>query len=73
MTESTKIELPPHDPIVSTLRATDDRIVMSERLPLQEGIVPRIGVGRRWISILLGATNGSYGTRSRGRPRTMLA
>ena len=47
-----KIELPPHDPIASTLSAADDRIVLSDWLPPQEGIVPRIRIGRRWISIL---------------------
>ena len=47
MTDSVKIELPPHDPIASTLSAADDRIVMSEWLPPQEGIVPRIRIGRR--------------------------
>ncbi|HMH70864.1 MAG TPA: hypothetical protein VK554_00975, partial [Bradyrhizobium sp.] len=52
MTDSMKIELPPHDPIASTLSAADDRIVMSEWPPPQEGIVPRIRIGRRWISIL---------------------
>ena len=52
MTDSVKIERPLHDPIASTLSAADDRIVMSEWLPPQEGIVPRIRIGRRWISIL---------------------
>ena len=52
MTDSVKIELPSHDRIASTLSAADDRIVMSEWLPPQEGIVPRIRIGRRWISIL---------------------
>ena len=52
MTDSVKIEFPPHDPIASTLSAADDRIVMSEWLPPQEGIVPRIRIGGRWISIL---------------------
>ena len=52
MTDSVKIKLPPHDPIASTLSAADDRIVLSHWLPPQEGIVPRIRIGRRWISIL---------------------
>ena len=52
MTDSVKIEPPPHDRIASTLSTADDRIVMSEWLPPQEGIVPRIRIGRRWISIL---------------------
>ena len=52
MMDSVKIGLPPHDPIASTLSAADDRIVTSEWLPPQEGIVPRIRIGRRWINIL---------------------
>ena len=52
MTDSVKIRLPPHDPIASTLSAADDRIVLSDWLPPQEGIVPSIRIGRRWISIL---------------------
>ena len=52
MTDSVKIERRPHDPIASTLSAADDRIIMSEWLPPQEGIVPRIRIGRRWINIL---------------------
>ena len=52
MTDSVKIKLPPHDPITSTLSAADDRIVLSHWLPPQEGVVPRIRIGRRWISIL---------------------
>ncbi len=52
MTDSVKIRLPPHDPIASTLSAADDRIVLSDWTPPREGIVPRIRIGRRWISIL---------------------
>jgi methionine sulfoxide reductase catalytic subunit len=52
MTDSVKIELPPHDPIASTLTTADDRIVLSDWTPPREGIVPRIRIGRRWISIL---------------------
>jgi len=40
MTDSVKIELVPHDPIASTLSAADDRLVMSEWLPPQEGSFP---------------------------------
>src|SRR5512140_2115058 len=61
MTDSMKIQLPPHDPIASTLSAADDRIVMSEWLPPQEGIVPRIRAGRRWISILWALPIGAAG------------
>jgi methionine sulfoxide reductase catalytic subunit len=50
--DSVTIKLPPHDPIASTLSAADDRIVLSHWLPPQQGIVPRIRIGRRSISIL---------------------
>jgi methionine sulfoxide reductase catalytic subunit len=52
MTDTLKIKLPAHDPIASTLSAADDRIVLSHWLPPQQGIVPRIRIGRRWINIL---------------------
>ncbi len=52
MPDSVKIKQPPHDPIASTLSHADDRIVLSHWLPPQEGIVPRIRIGRRWVSIL---------------------
>src|SRR6185437_9032465 len=61
MTDSVKIERLPHDPIASTLSAADDRIVMSEWLPPQEGIVPRIRIGRRWISVLWALPIGAVG------------
>ncbi len=52
MTGSVKVTPPPHDPIAASLTPADDRIVLSHWLPPQEGIVPRIRVGRRWISTL---------------------
>ena len=52
VTDSVKITPPPHDPVTPTLSAADDRIVMSDWLPPQQGIVPVIRIGRRWISIL---------------------
>jgi sulfoxide reductase catalytic subunit YedY len=60
MTDSVTITPPPHDPITPTLSAADDRITLSNWLPPQQGIVPVIRIGRRWISILwalpIGAT-----------------
>jgi sulfoxide reductase catalytic subunit YedY len=41
-----------HDPLAATLSAADDRILLSHWLPPREGIVPRIRVGKRWISVL---------------------
>jgi sulfoxide reductase catalytic subunit YedY len=52
MTDSVKITPSPSDPITPALSAADDRIVMSDWLPPQAGIVPCICVGKRWLSIL---------------------
>ncbi|MDQ2803426.1 MAG: oxidoreductase, partial [Pseudomonadota bacterium] len=52
MPDPVKITQPPHDPIEADLSRADDRMVLSDWLPPQEGIVPRIRIGRRWISIL---------------------
>ena len=43
---------PPRDPLAAKLSAADDRILLSHWLPPQEGIVPRIRIGRRWVSTL---------------------
>lgn len=42
----------PHDPLAARLSGADDRIRMSKWLPPQEGVVPRVRIGRRWINIL---------------------
>ena len=52
MTDSVTITPPPHDPITPMLSAADDRITLSNWLPPQQGIVPVIRIGKRWISIL---------------------
>ena len=52
MTDSVKITLPPHDRLASTLSAADDRIVLSDWLPPQNGIAPQVRIGRRWINVL---------------------
>ncbi len=51
MTNPSKVT-PPHDPLAATLSAADDRILLSHWLPPSEGIVPRIRVGKRWVSVL---------------------
>ena len=51
MTESRKISQP-HDPRETSLSGADDRLRLSAWLPPQQGIVPRIRIGRRWISTL---------------------
>lgn len=42
----------PHDPLATKLSTADDRVRLSHWLPPQEGTVPRIRIGRRWINIL---------------------
>jgi len=43
---------PVHDLIAASLSSTDDRILLSHWLPPQEGIVPRIRIGKRWFNVL---------------------
>ncbi len=42
----------PNDSVETGLSAADDRVLLSEWLPPQEGVVPRIRIGRRWINVL---------------------
>ncbi len=44
--------IPPHDPLAAGLSAADDRIRLSTWLPPQEGVAPRIRLGKRWINVL---------------------
>jgi len=43
---------PSHDPLAAKLSAADDRLLLSHWLPPQEGIVPRVRLGTRWVSVL---------------------
>jgi hypothetical protein len=67
MTDSVKFEQPAHDPIASSLSAADDRIVLSEWLPPQKGIVARIRMGRRWCQHLVVDTDRGRGARPSDR------
>ncbi len=51
MTEPPLVPLP-HDPLAAKLTSADDRLRLSDWLPPQWGIVPRIRIGQRWISTL---------------------
>jgi sulfoxide reductase catalytic subunit YedY len=51
MNETRKVRLP-HDPLAASLTGADDRLRLSDWLPPQWGIVPRIRIGQRWISTL---------------------
>ncbi len=41
-----------HDPLANRLSGADDRVRLSHWLPPQEGVVPRIRIGQRWINVL---------------------
>jgi len=44
--------LPTPEPLEAVLNGADDRLRLSHWLPPQEGIVPRVRLGRRWVSVL---------------------
>ncbi len=41
-----------HDPLAVRLSAADDRVRLSNWLPPQAGVVPKIRIGQRWINTL---------------------
>ena len=41
-----------HDAIATNLVAADDRVRLSDWLPPQAGVIPRLRIGERWISVL---------------------
>lgn len=41
-----------YDPLAARLSAADDRVLLSHWLPPQEGIIPRVRFGHRWISVM---------------------
>ena len=41
-----------HDRIAHELSPADDRVVLSAWLPPQSGVMPKIRIGRYWISVL---------------------
>ncbi len=53
---------PPPEPLEAALSGADDRLRLSHWLPPQEGIVPRVRTGRRWVSVLR-----RFGVASRAR------
>ena len=67
MTDSAKIKLPPHDRSASTLTLADDRIVLSEWLPPQQGVVPPDPHRSPMDQHSVGIADRSRITRSRGR------
>ena len=43
---------PPHDPFEGNLSPADDRILLNHWLPPQAGVMPKIRIGQRWISVM---------------------
>ncbi len=41
-----------HDPIQASVSLADDRVLLSHWLPPQQGIIPRIRIGKRWFNVL---------------------
>ena len=48
-----------HDPIAANLSPADDRVFLSDWLPPQAGVVPKIRIGHRWINVLWAVPLGS--------------
>ena len=44
--------LPVHDPLEVSLSAADDRVRLSHWMPPQAGVMPKIRIGRHWVSLL---------------------
>ena len=47
------------EPLEEMLTGADDRLRLNHWMPPQAGIVPRIRIGRRWVSILWGLPIGA--------------
>ena len=41
-----------HDPLASKLSAADDRVLLTQWLPPQAGVVPKVRFGRHWVNAL---------------------
>ena len=52
---------PAHDPLAEKLTHADDRVNASHWLPPQQGIVPRIRIGERWVNVLWALPIGAAG------------
>ena len=44
--------LPAHDPLEISLSPADDRVRLSHWMPPQAGVMPKIRIGRHWVSLL---------------------
>jgi methionine sulfoxide reductase catalytic subunit len=43
---------PAYEPLEAALTGADDRLRLNHWLPPQEGIVPRVRIGKRWVNVL---------------------
>jgi hypothetical protein len=46
--------LPAHDPLEVSLSSADDRVRLSHWMPPQAGVMPKVRIGRHWVSLLWG-------------------
>ena len=53
MTENPPKPMTP-EPLEGALTGADDRLLLNHWMPPQAGIVPRIRIGQRWVSVLWG-------------------
>jgi DMSO/TMAO reductase YedYZ molybdopterin-dependent catalytic subunit/thiosulfate reductase cytochrome b subunit len=60
-TDSVRIEPPPAEAPTPTLSSADDRIVLADWTPPQQGVVPQIRIGKRWYSTLWALPIGGAG------------
>lgn len=44
--------LPAHDPLEVSLSSADDRVRLSHWMPPQAGVMPKVRIGRHWVSLL---------------------
>lgn len=44
--------LPRHDPLEVSLSSADDRVRLSHWMPPQAGVMPKVRIGRHWVSLL---------------------
>jgi sulfoxide reductase catalytic subunit YedY len=44
--------LPAHDPLEVSLSSADDRVRLSHWMPPQAGVMPKVRIGRQWVSLL---------------------
>ena len=59
MTESPAQPMTP-EPLEAALTGADDRLRLNHWLPPQDGIVPRVRIGQRWVNVLWALADRRY-------------